>query len=146
MKMNISDIKWGDRIREDMGDLSGLQQSIDLYGLFNPVVVNQKNELLAGARRLTACKNLGWTEIDVKVISTDGPLTNLEIESHENFMRKDFNEMEIEKIIIQKKKLAKKGFLHSILMFFKKIFAYLGSLPSKIFQKKSSTQSMTPES
>ncbi|MDH5680157.1 MAG: ParB N-terminal domain-containing protein [Spirochaetota bacterium] len=144
MKMNISDIKWGERIREDMGDLAGLQQSISQYGLFNPIVVNQKNELLAGARRLTACSNLGWTEIDVKVISTDGPLTKLEIESHENFMRKDFTEMEIEKIIEQKKKLARPGFFSSILLFFKKIFSYLGSLPGRLFNKKSNPQSMNP--
>ena len=56
--MPISDIKVGQRIRKDMGDLAGLAESIEDLGLLNPVTVDEDGRLLAGARRLAACKRL----------------------------------------------------------------------------------------
>ena len=142
MKVKITDIKIKNRIREDIGDLSTLEQSINSFGLFNPIIINQNYELLAGARRLTACKNLGWNQIDVKIIETKDELTKLEIESHENFMRKDFTEIEVEKVINKKRKLLlKKGFFMSILNMFKKLFKAIYEIISKPFSKNSTIQS-----
>ena len=138
MKVNIGDIKLKNRIREDLGDLSSLEQSINSFGLFNPVLINQNYELLAGARRLTACKNLGWDQIDAKIIHTNNELSKLEIESHENFMRKDFTEKEVEKIINKKQKLLqKKGLFSWIASFFKAII----SLLKKLFKKRTNSNS-----
>jgi len=66
--MEIADIKVGERIRDDMGDIEGLAESIEDLGLLNPVTVDEDGRLLAGARRLTACKRLGWKDIPVNVI------------------------------------------------------------------------------
>ena len=56
------------RIRTDPGDLTTLQNSIDKIGLLNAVVVDEKYKLVAGWRRLTACRNLGWKEVEIKVV------------------------------------------------------------------------------
>jgi ParB family transcriptional regulator, chromosome partitioning protein len=64
----IADIVIGTRHRRDMGDLSALAASIEDIGLLNPITVDENGRLLAGARRLAACKLLGWTEISVNVV------------------------------------------------------------------------------
>ncbi len=48
MKLNIADIKIGDRIRQKPGDLSQLMRSIQEIGLITPIIVNEKNELMSG--------------------------------------------------------------------------------------------------
>ena len=72
MIIDISKIKVNTRIRRDLGDIDELAESIEVYGLLFPIAVRKVNEesykLLAGYRRLKACKQLGKTEIDVMVI------------------------------------------------------------------------------
>lgn len=62
----ISDIDTSDRLRQDYGDLSQFD-SIKTVGLLQPVVINIDSEgkfkLIAGGRRLTALKALGYTEL-----------------------------------------------------------------------------------
>ena len=70
MKLRITDIDIGNRIRHEVGDLSKLKESIVSVGLLNPVIINSNNELLSGLRRLEACRQLGWNEIEVRVIET----------------------------------------------------------------------------
>jgi len=66
--------------KRDGGDVSALAESIAVLGLLNPVTVVIQREniggldghdapnLVAGARRLAACKQLGWTEIPATVV------------------------------------------------------------------------------
>ena len=61
--MKIQSIKVWYRFRKDLGDLQTLAKSIQEIGLLQPIVVNQDNELIAGKRRLEACKLLGRTEV-----------------------------------------------------------------------------------
>lgn len=49
----ISSIKIGVRHRKDLGDLEKLAESLDAIGLLHPVVIDTKNRLIAGQRRLT---------------------------------------------------------------------------------------------
>jgi ParB family transcriptional regulator, chromosome partitioning protein len=70
--MSIADIKVGKRIRKDMGDLAGLAESIEDIGLLNPITVDENGRLLAGARRLAACKRLKWKTIPVNVVRCAG--------------------------------------------------------------------------
>jgi N6-adenosine-specific RNA methylase IME4/ParB-like chromosome segregation protein Spo0J len=93
--MKISDIRVGDRCRKALGPLSGLAQNIADIGLMHPVVLRPDGILVAGKRRLEACKLLGWTEVpvtfvDIKEISRG--------ELSENMHRKDFLPSEIDAI------------------------------------------------
>ena len=66
----IDDVKVGKRHRQDLGDIEELSQSIADVGLLHPITVDVTGNLLAGARRLAACKQLGWSEIPVRVVRT----------------------------------------------------------------------------
>jgi len=105
MKKAISEIivEEGARIRKDAGDIAALEKSIGNVGLLNPVVIDENNRLVAGYRRLTACRNLGWQEIEVTVVSFGGDVLKLlEAEADENLYRKDFTPAEI--IAIEKRR------------------------------------------
>ena len=102
--MNIKDIKIGDRFRKDLGDIKTLASSIQEIGLLQPIVVNQDNELIAGQRRLEACKLLGWTEVPTTIVNLDDIIKG---EFHENTVRKGFTLSERVAILleIEKKRL-----------------------------------------
>jgi ParB family chromosome partitioning protein len=87
------------RIRQDPGNIAPLENSIRKVGLLNPVLVDENDTLVAGFRRLAACRNLGWEEIEVNMVSFDGDLLKmLNAEVDENLFRKDFTWEEIESI------------------------------------------------
>ena len=90
MKIEISKIKVSDRIRKDPGDINELANDIKENGLISPIAVTQDMELLAGWRRLSACKQLGWTEIEANVMTVEDALSKLKIEISENENRKEF--------------------------------------------------------
>jgi ParB family chromosome partitioning protein len=64
----IDRILIGKRLRQDVGDLDGLSASIAEVGLLHPIVVTPDNRLVAGYRRLLACRQLGWSEVPVYII------------------------------------------------------------------------------
>jgi ParB family chromosome partitioning protein len=67
-EMPIADITIGERHRSDLGDIEGLAASIADIGLLNPITVDERGQLLAGARRLAACKLLGLEQVEVRII------------------------------------------------------------------------------
>ena len=69
--MAIDAITIGERFRKELGDLKSLAASIDEVGLLHPVVVTLEGVLIAGQRRLEACKLLGKINIPVTVIALD---------------------------------------------------------------------------
>lgn len=79
------------RFRSDLGDLQPLVKSIDSLGLLHPIVVRPDGMLIAGLRRLEACRLLGWTEIPVRVLDLDDLLSG---QRDENVVRKDFTPSE----------------------------------------------------
>lgn len=128
MKVKIKDIKIKNRIRNELGDLTSLQESVMKVGLLHPILINEKYELISGLRRLYACRNIGWTEIEAQIVKTDDELVKLEIEAHENLIRKDFTHDEIEVIIKRRKELMKKGIFQKIIGALKKFFKWIASL------------------
>jgi ParB family chromosome partitioning protein len=66
--MSIGNVRVGERTRRDLGDVVALAESIDDIGLLHPITVDETGRLLAGARRLAACKHLGWTEIPARIV------------------------------------------------------------------------------
>jgi ParB family chromosome partitioning protein len=67
-RMRIDAIIIGERHRRDLGDLDGLAISISEIGLLHPITVDESGLLLAGARRLAACKRLGRETIEVRIV------------------------------------------------------------------------------
>jgi len=95
MTLFIGDITIGDRFRKDMGDLDDLASSMRELGLLQPVLVNSKNELVAGLRRLRAAEQLGWREITVcRIESIDDMTCAAMAELDENRCRKNFSPTE----------------------------------------------------
>ena len=90
MLININEVKVNDRIRKDFGNIEELADDIKENGLINPPVVTPDNELIAGERRLRACKTLGFQQIEVRVMSVKDSEHQLQIEISENENRKDF--------------------------------------------------------
>lgn len=100
----IDSIHIGSRIRRDYGDIAALARSIDANGLLHPIVVRNMSawdgtagthELIAGERRLRACRNLGWTEIPVRVLDLASIRRGEFAENHE---RKNFTPSELVEI------------------------------------------------
>ena len=86
-RVRIQDIAVNGRFRRDLGDLTSLTASIRDLGLLHPVVVTSHFRLIAGARRLEACRQLGWTDIPVHIVDLEDLLR---AEYDENVVRKDF--------------------------------------------------------
>ena len=57
--INIEDIKVESPYLRLDTDVEKLMKSIETVGLINPLVINKKNELIAGGRRYTALKAMG---------------------------------------------------------------------------------------
>ena len=96
MKARIADIKVGERSRKDMGDIAQLAASIRENGLVQPVIVTSDMALIAGERRLTAARSLGWSEIEVHVSGgRDDTVSLLRAERAENTCRKEMTPEEM---------------------------------------------------
>jgi ParB/RepB/Spo0J family partition protein len=88
----IDAIRIGARHRRDLGDIGQLAASVVEVGLLHPIVVTPEGELVAGARRLEACKRLGWINVPVRVVDIDAIVRG---ELAENGCRKDFTPSEM---------------------------------------------------
>lgn len=94
MLIDIEEIKITDRIRKDFGDILELADDIQENGLINPPVVTPEYELIAGERRLRAMKQLGYKQVEVRVMSVKDAEHQLNLEISENETRKDFSKKE----------------------------------------------------
>ena len=93
--MAINKIRVRDRFRKDLGDIDSLAASIDEVGLLHPIVVRPDGRLIAGERRLAACKELGWTSVPVTFVDLKEIIRG---EFAENAHRKNFLPSEIDAI------------------------------------------------
>jgi ParB family chromosome partitioning protein len=130
MKIAIDQIRLDEetRIRKDVGNISSLAESIDAVGLINPILIDEEMKLLAGFRRLTACKNLGWKDIEVRIVELNGDrLKMLDVEIAENFFRKDFTPEEILSTENRRKEileeLREKGMFERFWLWLKSLFS-----------------------
>lgn len=108
----IRDIKIGDRIREDLGDLNGLQLSIEINGLLQPIIVQQGDnsgyELIDGERRIQVYKRMGNPSIPCQLFEYLDDLRKAEIEMELCVKRKGLTYAEearaVRDIVEQRKK------------------------------------------
>lgn len=110
MKVRIDDIIIKKRIRMDIGDISHLMESINRFGLLNPITITEDKELVAGYRRLKACKALGLEEIECRIMPVRSNVERLILEADENMTRKDLTVGEIERYEDEKRYLQASGF------------------------------------
>jgi ParB family chromosome partitioning protein len=97
MKVRIDDIIVGRRIRGDAGDLTDLVESIRRHGLMNPITVTDRLRLVAGYRRMQACRMLGIEEIECRIIVPDSKVDMLLMEAEENRARKNLTASDMER-------------------------------------------------
>lgn len=125
MQMPIDQIKIKKRVRKDMGNLHALMASLQEHGLMNPIVINKKNELIAGHRRLESAKLLGWQVITVTILDKATELEKLELELEENVQRMDLADDELAEAKLRLAKLRNPGLfrkiISAIIRFFQKL-------------------------
>lgn len=85
-------------------NIDKLKKSIETVGLINPLVINDKNELIAGGRRYSALKELGYTEAAVIRVEKNDLEQEL-ISIDENLVRKDLTKIEFEKCLNRGKEI-----------------------------------------
>lgn len=81
-----------------------LAESIREVGLLQPIVATESMVLVAGARRLAACKHLGQTEIAaniVKCTELDAELAEID----ENLMRQELTVLERDRQMLRRKEI-----------------------------------------
>ncbi|MDR2478415.1 MAG: ParB N-terminal domain-containing protein [Treponema sp.] len=126
MQVPVDDIIVKKRIRRDMGDIASLAESLKRYGQISPIVINRKNILIAGGRRLEAAKHLGWRTVNAVILDNPGELERLQVEVEENIQRRDFNIEEVAEASRKLYRLQNPGLLrriwNAIVWFFKKLF------------------------
>jgi ParB family chromosome partitioning protein len=93
MKINIDEIKIIDRKR-NAGDVTQLSASINEIGLLQPITITSDFRLIAGLHRLTACKYLGWQEIEVNVVDYDSEILSELAEIDENLIRNELTQFD----------------------------------------------------
>jgi hypothetical protein len=94
--VNIDQVKVGPRFRKDLGPIEDLAESISEVGLIQPIIVDQDGNLIAGRRRLAACKLLGWS--DIPVVVAEGlrdAADRVQAERDENTCRKNMTASEL---------------------------------------------------
>ncbi|MBN1557786.1 MAG: ParB N-terminal domain-containing protein [Lentisphaerae bacterium] len=98
--MNIGDIVVRRRPRDEDGDLGDLVESIRTIGLLHPLIVDADNVLLAGGRRLAACRSAGFSTVPVFQLDVKADaMQRLNIQAGENLCRKALSPEELEKHI-----------------------------------------------
>ena len=94
MKAFINSIMITDRVRKEITKIDELAADIEANGLLNPITVmsleGEEYRLLAGLRRLRALEKLGYSEVDINIVSPADAEAALRIEISENEQREPF--------------------------------------------------------
>lgn len=108
----VEDIVIGERFRKEYNKIDELCQSIVENGLMHFPVVDEQNNLIAGGRRMTALKKLGWTQIPVREMKDVSPIKLREMELEENLQRENLTWQE--EVALKNEILRLKQELHGI--------------------------------
>ncbi len=94
--LNISEIRISNPIRTDIGNIEALSRSINQVGLLQPIIVRPLDnffDLVAGHRRLEACKKLKWRKVPCHVVELSDKAA-FEVALTENLDRKTLDPLE----------------------------------------------------
>ncbi len=103
-QMAIEDIVLTNKYLRVDSNVDELIKSIETLGIINPLVVNKKNELLAGGRRLSAAKKLGLLKVPVVIVSKNSLEEEL-ISLDENLIRMPLSDIEFESCLRRAKEV-----------------------------------------
>ena len=76
MKMKLSQLKIhpdNERIYSPT-NLEELENSIQHYGLMEPIAITKAKKIISGHRRFVALKNLGIEDVEVRIIDPDNEI------------------------------------------------------------------------
>ena len=107
--MKISDLHPHPKNAEIYGsdeDVSDLVEKIKRSGQVHTLVVTSKGIVLAGHRRMKACKELGINEVDVEIRDFDTPEQEIEYIIDNNATREKTNEQKAREAIVLKETLS----------------------------------------
>lgn len=107
--MKVSDLKPHPKNEEIYGhneEISDLVEKIKRSGQIHTLVVTSKGVVLAGHRRLRACKKLGIEEVDVEVVDFDTPEQEVEYLIDDNATREKSNEQKAREAVVLKQTLS----------------------------------------
>jgi ParB family chromosome partitioning protein len=141
MEVDIDTVIVRKRIRKNLGDLTSLMESLARHGLLNPVVVNSRNELVAGHRRLESAKRLGWKKIDVRIVESEDEISQMEMEIEENTQRKSLTTDELADAYLRLDKLKNPTFFQRLWRAVSGFFSRLGRwISERFFRRKKSNR------
>jgi ParB family chromosome partitioning protein len=95
MRVLLDDIKIGNRIRREIGNIEDLKDSMSRHGLLQPIVIDGEYNLIAGFRRYKAARLLGWDSMEVRMVDTGSKKDRISMEMEENTVRRDLTSEEI---------------------------------------------------
>ncbi len=125
MQIRTDEIKVKKRIRKDLGDLTQLMESIKTHGLLNPIVINEKKELIAGERRLESIRRLGWPTIEVHILHAPSDVAKIQMEIDENLYRRALTTAELSEGFSKIDKIRNPGFLRRFFIWCRRFFRKL---------------------
>jgi ParB family chromosome partitioning protein len=125
MELPLDQIIIRKRVRRNLGDLASLMDSLKRHGLMNPIVINERSELIAGHRRMEAAKRLGWKTIDVHVVGGRDKADLVEMEIEENTQRKNLTTDELAEAYLQLDRLRNPSLIRRIINWFVAFFRRL---------------------
>lgn len=84
-------VERSERQRRELRNIDELAESIQRIGLINPIVITGEGVLVAGERRLTAIRQLGWTHVPVQFVEDLSEYELQTIELEENIKREQLS-------------------------------------------------------
>jgi len=69
MKVKVSSLKHHPKNKEiyNLSSIDELMESISEVGLLQPLIIDNRNQVISGNRRFESIKRLGWEEVEVDV-------------------------------------------------------------------------------
>lgn len=105
-KVSIEKIKYANNRRPISDEkVEQLKKSIELNGLLNPITVDCSFNLIAGLHRLTACKLLGFKQIECNIVSYDSDENARLAEIDENLIRNELEPLERGRLVLEREKI-----------------------------------------
>lgn len=106
--VKIKEIKISkDRQREKVEDIEKLMESINEFGILEPILLDGNKNLIAGFRRVTAATLLGWEEVPARDLGELSDLDRQRVELEENIQRQQLTWAEEAKAIARINELRK---------------------------------------